>query len=478
MTKDNWLRFVPDEAIYLLNRLNSHGYDAWFVGGCVRDMSLGIMPADYDIATSALPDQVASLFERSLDTGVKHGTVAVILSGQVYEVTTYRSEGPYSDGRRPDTVCYENDIIPDLSRRDFTINSMAWHPAKDLLDPFGGRADLQSRKLRCVGSAAERLTEDALRQLRAVRFSLNYNLDPDDELLQAIYKYHKKTDLLSSERIRTELTRTGWAPYGAMLLKFSGSGLMASVFKRILEIDAPDDILCHLLAGFIQPFWQKEQIWSVFILAGLMAQRVGVIVHADEQGRLKLQASPWQTTVNKLTQTYLSALQSLLVEKTRLSVNLSRHTEAILMLIRLRMSLWTADRRCQRTDSLKKGRAGLRLKLIMRAALRQTHLDQWQILTACEHGWEIMNYLVADEDLHNELSNDMELILRWRNFPDEYRLVPTQLPIRGNDEVFSNLDNKRRIGLYLERLLSYQLHYEYMLESEEARNLIIKWLSK
>lgn len=480
MVEENWLKIIPDDAIYLIDRLNSHGYDAWLVGGCVRDMSLGIMPDDYDVATSALPAQVAALFERCLDTGVKHGTVTVILGGRSYEVTTYRSEGVYSDGRRPDSVSYEHDIIPDLARRDFTINSMAWHPARELLDPFGGRQDLQDRKLRCVGSANERMTEDALRQLRAVRFSLNFNLSPDEELLEAIRLHHQKIDLLSMERIRTELTRTGWAPYGIMLHNFCGTGLIARVFSRILELEADDNILCRLLAGFIQPYWQKEQIWSVYILAGLFAQICGEIPEFNEQGQLSLPLEQWQKISPGLSIGSLTRLQVLLVEKTRLSLSLSRHTQAVLMLIRLRLLLLSADRRRRievSTEELE-SRKEIRFKMILRSASRQCHLDQWQILEASKQAWEIMKVLVADDSLRAELDIDDELIRKWHSFPDEYRISPVHLPIRGNDEVFYKLQDKRQTGLYLERLLSKQLHINRALDHEEARNQLEIWLSK
>lgn len=499
MNEDNWLKIIPEEAIYLIDRLNSHGFDAWLVGGCVRDMLLGIMPDDFDIATSALPIEVAALFERSLDTGAKHGTVTVILAGHPYEVTTYRSEGPYSDGRRPDSVNYERDIIPDLARRDFTINSMAWHPERELLDPFGGRQDLQTRKLRCVGNAEQRLTEDALRQLRAVRFALNYNLCPDDELLQAIRLHHKKIDLLSVERIQTELTRTGWATYGSVLRKFCGTGLIARVFNRILNYETNDEILCQLLAGLIQPFWQKEQIWTVYILACLFAQSCDNVpvstetvadqsitaddypsVYNEERFKLNLPLEVWQKMSKGLTFASVSNLQQLLVERTRLSLELSRKTQAMLIMIRLRLLITASEMRNTANTEMsdRKNIRGLRLKMILRAAGRQSHLDAWQLLEVCRQAWEILRVFVADDDLRAELAADDEMIRNWYSFPDEYRISPVQLPVRGNDRIFRRLKDKRRIGVYLERLLSKQLHMGKALESEEAINLLDDWLSK
>ena len=498
MTENNWLEIIPEEVIYLITRLNSHGYDAWLVGGCVRDMSLGIMPDDYDIATSALPSEVAALFERSLDTGVKHGTVTVILAGKPYEVTTFRSEGPYSDGRRPDSVRYESEIIHDLARRDFTINSMAWHPKRELLDPFGGRQDLQARILRCVGDAEARMTEDALRQLRAVRFALNYNLCPDDELLQAIKLHYEKVDLLSAERIQTELTRTGWATYGSVLRLFCGTGLIARAFQKILNYQVDDELLCQLLAVLIQPFWQKEQIWTVYILACLFAKTgentlidIAVPVSEDksdidyredinESVVLRFQLEEWHKMSKGLTFASVSCLQQVLVERTRLSLGLSRRTQAMLIMIRLRLLLVAAERRQNGagSDSDRAIISELRLKMILRAAARQSHLDQWQLLDVCRQAWSILRIFSADDALRNELKVEDEVLQQWHSFPDEYRISPTQLPIRGNDLVFARLRDKRRIGVYLERLLSKQLRMNRALEADEAVCLLEEWLSK
>ncbi len=271
MTSENWFSLVPEPVTGLLRLLNQAGYEAWLVGGCVRDMFLGIVPDDYDVATDARPDEVCDLFDRCLETGIDHGTVTVMLPDMSIEVTTYRSEGSYSDGRRPDSVRYENDIKLDLARRDFTINSMAWHPEQGLLDLYGGVVDLQNRILRCVGRAELRLTEDALRQLRAVRFCLTYNLDPDDEMIAAIARYHGGVLSLSTERIIVELSRTGRAQYADKLSAFAGVGLISLIYRKLFNISVDDSIITGFLAGMIQPYWQQNQIWSVLITGGILA---------------------------------------------------------------------------------------------------------------------------------------------------------------------------------------------------------------
>ena len=161
---------IPRSAAKVLNRLHELGYEACVVGGCVRDSLLGAMPQDWDITTSANPQQVRAAFERTIDTGIEHGTVTVRMDGESFEVTTYRIDGKYADHRHPDEVRFTNSLEEDLKRRDFTINAMAYNDRDGLIDLFHGREDLKDGIVRCVGNAGDRFTEDALRIFRAVRF--------------------------------------------------------------------------------------------------------------------------------------------------------------------------------------------------------------------------------------------------------------------------------------------------------------------
>ena len=156
------------EASRILERLHERGYEAYIVGGCVRDMMLGRQPEDWDITTNALPGQVKAVFGRTIDTGIKHGTVTVMMKGRGFEVTTYRIDGAYSDGRHPDSVAFTPSLEEDLKRRDFTINAMAFNRSEGLVDLFEGREDLRRGIIRCVGNPMERFGEDALRILRCV----------------------------------------------------------------------------------------------------------------------------------------------------------------------------------------------------------------------------------------------------------------------------------------------------------------------
>ena len=195
----------PKYVIHILNTLERSGYEARLVGGCVRDTLLHRRPNDWDVATAAPPEAVTELFERTVPTGIRHGTVTVLYGGSVCEVTTYRVEGAYSDHRRPDSVRFTSRLEEDLSRRDFTINAMAMDASLTLTDPFGGREDLSRRLIRCVGDARERFTEDALRMLRAVRFAAQLDFALDSAALEAIAGCAPLCSALSPERVAAEL---------------------------------------------------------------------------------------------------------------------------------------------------------------------------------------------------------------------------------------------------------------------------------
>ena len=195
----------PKYVIHILNTLERSGYEARLVGGCVRDTLLHRRPNDWDVATAAAPEAVTELFERTVPTGIRHGTVTVLYGGSACEVTTYRVEGAYSDHRRPDSVRFTSRLEEDLSRRDFTINAMAMDASLAITDPFSGREDLSRRLIRCVGDARERFTEDALRMLRAVRFAAQLDFALDSAALEAIAGCAPLCSALSPERVAAEL---------------------------------------------------------------------------------------------------------------------------------------------------------------------------------------------------------------------------------------------------------------------------------
>ena len=201
-------------AAALLDALHAAGYAAYAVGGCVRDSLLGRTAHDWDLCTSALPQQVMELFgtEQCIPTGLQHGTVTIKYGGQLYETTTFRTEGSYTDGRHPDAVQFVPDVREDLARRDFTINAMAYNAAEGLVDPFGGQADLQNGLLRAVGEPQQRFTEDALRILRLYRFAARFGFALDAATARAARQLAPHLDCISAERIQEELAKLLAAP--------------------------------------------------------------------------------------------------------------------------------------------------------------------------------------------------------------------------------------------------------------------------
>ncbi len=204
---------LPENVTTIIETLEKNGFEAYAVGGCVRDSILGKVPADWDITTSAKPKDVKRLFSHTIDTGIQHGTVTVLYAGEQpdtwdgYEVTTYRIDGEYSDGRHPNEVTFTSDLEEDLKRRDFTINAMAYSESKGLVDIFEGREDLQRGVIRCVGEPRERFTEDALRMLRAVRFAAQLDFVLDERTAEGIRALAPNLNHVSKERIQVELVK-------------------------------------------------------------------------------------------------------------------------------------------------------------------------------------------------------------------------------------------------------------------------------
>ena len=204
---------LPRKVLMIINNLQLHGYEAFAVGGCVRDSILARRPEDWDITTSAKPEEIKKLFRRTVDTGIRHGTVTVLLGKDSYEVTTYRVDGAYEDSRHPKEVRFTNRLEEDLRRRDFTINAMAYNDEVRLVDVFGGMKDLNHHLIRCVGEPKERFSEDALRILRAVRFSAQLNFPIEQNTAEAVRALAPTLKNISAERIQAELVKLLVSPH-------------------------------------------------------------------------------------------------------------------------------------------------------------------------------------------------------------------------------------------------------------------------
>lgn len=223
---------LPDKVHNIINTLEEAGYEAYAVGGCVRDSILGREPDDWDITTSAKPEETKHLFPRTVDTGIKHGTVTVLLGGEGFEVTTYRIDGTYEDGRHPAEVTFTANLKEDLRRRDFTINAMAYNDRSGLVDLYGGLADMEKRVICCVGDARERFDEDALRMLRAVRFSAQLGYRIDEATGEAVRALAPNLQKISAERIQAELVKLVTSPHPDYLRNAYELGITAQILPE------------------------------------------------------------------------------------------------------------------------------------------------------------------------------------------------------------------------------------------------------
>ena len=250
---------IPAPVEHIISQLNSHGYQAYAVGGCVRDSLLGRIPEDWDITTSARPEQVKAVFRRTVDTGIAHGTVTVMEGKTGYEVTTYRIDGKYEDGRHPSQVIFTPSLLEDLRRRDFTINAMAYSKEEGIVDAFGGMKDLESKVIRCVGSPIERFTEDALRILRAVRFSAQLGFEIEKDTYKAIGEIAPNLGRVSKERILTELTKLLLSDHPERIAMVYETGMAPHISRQFAAVAQP---LPYISPSLPQ---KKSLRWAAFL---------------------------------------------------------------------------------------------------------------------------------------------------------------------------------------------------------------------
>ncbi|MCR5213467.1 MAG: CCA tRNA nucleotidyltransferase [Eubacterium sp.] len=227
---------MPENVKNIIKKIRDAGYEAYIVGGCVRDCILGRQPNDWDITTSAKPEEIKALYRRTIDTGIKHGTVSVMIGNERYEITTYRIDGMYTDHRRPDDVTFTSHLSEDLLRRDFTINAMAYNDEEGLVDIYGGMEDIEKKVIRCVGKANDRFDEDALRIMRAVRFAAQLGFNIEEETYIAGKEHAGDLKNVSAERIETELTKLLLSPHPEELITMYELG--------ITDVILPEFSLC------------------------------------------------------------------------------------------------------------------------------------------------------------------------------------------------------------------------------------------
>ena len=251
---------LPKNVENIIERLKEHGFEGFAVGGCVRDSLLKKTPKDWDITTDALPEDMKKIFKKTFDTGIAHGTVTVLMDGVGYELTTYRIDGNYSDGRHPDSVSFSKNLSEDLCRRDFTINAMAYSNKKGIVDLFDGRKDLQKGIIRAVGDAKKRFDEDALRMLRAVRFAAQLGFKIEDDTFAAIKEKAKLLSNVSKERIFVELNKSLNGDFAQNIKMVYTSGLYRYIGKEFAKLDK------SIYDFYPRKFHNKKHMyWAAFL---------------------------------------------------------------------------------------------------------------------------------------------------------------------------------------------------------------------
>ena len=226
---------MPSEVKFIISELESHEYEAFAVGGCIRDSLLGRTPNDWDITTSAKPEEVKAIFHRTVDTGIKHGTVTVLIGKKSFEITTYRVDGAYTDGRHPESVRYSKYLKEDLRRRDFTINAFAYNDEVGLRDEFYGFRDMEWKIIRAVGNAEDRFSEDALRMMRAIRFAAQLGFNIELNTYNAIIKLAPNIKKVSAERIQVELTKTLMSDHPEVTIEYAKTGLFVEILPVLYD---------------------------------------------------------------------------------------------------------------------------------------------------------------------------------------------------------------------------------------------------
>ena len=287
---------IPSNAEKILQVLNENGYEAYVVGGCVRDSVLGRNPSDWDITTSASPYQVKELFARTIDTGLQHGTVTVMIDKEGYEITTYRVDGDYEDGRHPKQVTFTSSLEEDLKRRDFTINAMAYHPREGLVDLFHGMEDMENRIIRCVGDPMERFHEDALRIMRAVRFSAQLGFEIEEQTRSGISSLAENLKNVSAERIQAELVKLLVSPHPDYMRVAYETGITKEFlpeFDRCMETEQNTPYHCftvgeHILHSLL--YVEADKVLRLTMLLHDIAKPVMKTTDGNGRDHFKLHA--------------------------------------------------------------------------------------------------------------------------------------------------------------------------------------------
>ena len=417
---------LPENVKVIIEKLNNFGFEAYVVGGCVRDSLIGLIPHDWDICTNAKPQKIIECFKNYnyFDAGLKHGTVSVVIAKEVFEITTYRIDGQYSDNRHPKSVTFTDDIVQDLARRDFTVNAMAYNEKTGIVDPFGGQNDITSKTIRCVGNPTVRFNEDALRIMRAVRFASVYDYSIEELTSLAIKENVNLLKNIASERINTELTK--------LLCGVNAENILNS-YRDVIAVFIPE----------IKPLFDFEQktphhnrdIWrhttcAVNSIEPTPLLRVTMLLHdigkpdkckIDENGRHHFKGHP-----------HISAHKANVILR-RLKYP-SLFIDDCLMLIKYHDVRFTGSKRQLRhvMSAIGDVNVGLLLKVQRADIMAQSMYKQNEKLDTLELACNAYNEIIAENEC----------------------FTLKQLAVNGNDLMAIGITKGIEIGQILKRLLS------------------------
>ena len=417
---------MPGKVNKIIGVLQEAGFEAYAVGGCIRDSLLGRTPNDWDITTSAKPMEVKALFSHTIDTGIQHGTVTILLDREGFEVTTYRIDGEYEDGRHPKEVSFTGSLEEDLKRRDFTINALAYNEMAGLIDIFEGQKDLKDGIIRCVGNAEERFTEDALRMLRAIRFSAQLGYRIEENTLAAIHKLAGNLEKISAERIQTELLKLMVSPHPDYLRTAYECGVTKVFFPEFdLAMETPQNHPHHCYnVG-------EHILHSLLEVPADKVLRLTMLLHDI--------AKPQCLTVDEKGITHFHGHEEMGAEMSRV------------ILRRLRMDNDTTDKVCRLVRFHDYGNGVAPDRRIVRRAVNKIGEDLFDDFILVKKADLLAQSMYLREE---KLSNLAEWDACYREIREAEECVSLRtLAVNGRDLIAAGLQPGRELGNILKQLL-------------------------
>lgn len=417
---------MPGKVNKIIGVLQEAGFEAYAVGGCIRDSLLGRTPNDWDITTSAKPMEVKALFSHTIDTGIQHGTVTILLDREGFEVTTYRIDGEYEDGRHPKEVSFTGSLEEDLKRRDFTINALAYNETAGLIDIFEGQRDLKDGIIRCVGNAEERFTEDALRMLRAIRFSAQLGYRIEENTLAAIHKLAGNLEKISAERIQTELLKLMVSPHPDYLRTAYECGVTKVFFPEFdLAMETPQNHPHHCYnVG-------EHILHSLIEVPADKVLRLTMLLHDI--------AKPQCLTVDEKGITHFHGHEEMGAEMSRV------------ILRRLRMDNDTTDKVCRLVRFHDYGNGVAPDRRIVRRAVNKIGEDLFDDFILVKKADLLAQSMYLREE---KLSNLAEWDACYREIREAEECVSLRtLAVNGRDLIAAGLQPGRELGDILKQLL-------------------------